>query len=142
MKRQTVLNSPHQHQRVKNRIELSTAAILRNIRSNREAGRQSQFVSLYLYACEVIMQKTNPEIYLLEKNGRQCCNCMLRRGMRHTMIKDTTRTPLITRTSQCQQNQACLFNDVTIFFYIFLCLTSRRFIYSHEQCNYYHLSLD
>lgn len=30
------------------------------------------------------------------------------------MIKDTTRTLLITRISQCQQNEACLFNDATV----------------------------
>jgi hypothetical protein len=41
----------------------------------------------------------------------------------HIMIKDTTRTLLITRISQCQQNEVCLFNDVTdfsltLFFYV------------------------
>jgi hypothetical protein len=48
MKRQTVLNSPHQCQRVSNRIELSTASILRTISSGRQTDRQSQFVSRYI----------------------------------------------------------------------------------------------
>jgi hypothetical protein len=39
------------------------------------------------------------------------------------MIKDTTRTSLITRISQCQQSEFYLFNDVTdlsftFFFYV------------------------
>jgi hypothetical protein len=84
------------------------------------------------------MQKTNPERYLLESNGRQYCNCMFKRDA-HTMIKDTTRTLLIARISQCQQKEACLFNDVTVFS-LFFFLSYFFYIRHREEDLYIHMN--
>ncbi len=54
---------------------------------------------------------------------------------RHTMIKDTTRIPLITRIIQWQQNEACLFNDVTVFllFFYFFMFTMEIYIFTRTM---------
>ena len=64
------------------------------------------------------MQKTNPEVYLIEKKDKNERTSL--------MFKDTSRTHslLIARISQCQQNKICLFNDS---YRLILCLNVSYF---------------